>query len=504
MKTIVLGPPGTGKTFTLLEQMEKHLKNTDPNKIGFFSFTQKAAYHARDRAMSKFNLSEDDLPYFRTLHSLAFKRLGIKKEDVMQRRHYEDLGNKTGYNLDYNEYDNEHTGLFTTKSDLLRIVQMAKLRNITPERQYNLKEHTQDITIQQLKQFVSDLNQYKKDYTLIGFTDMITEFIKSDKSPKFDVVFIDEAQDLSLSQWDMARSIWDKTQDTYIAGDDDQAIFRWAGADVDSFITQTGKITQLTQSYRIPQVVHDIASKIINKIQNRLPKEWRPKTQRGLLSYYDDFEEVNMKQGNWLVLARTRFMLNDLEDQLYPQGLHYENKFKTNKEQDLYEAITDWENVRKGVDISYQQVIRIASYMSPKNFQKEELKYLDKDATYSMNELRSKRGLKTDRVWFEAFDDAPDKKIRYIRRMRENGEKLNSKPRIILSTIHGVKGGEQDNVVLLTDLSRNTQRNYEQNPDDENRLFYVGATRTKNHLHVIRPKDIYKGYKIRKQKKHYN
>ena len=496
MKTIVLGPPGTGKTTTLLNEVDKYLKQTDPDKIGYFSFTQKAAYHARDRAMSKFNLSEDDLPYFRTLHSLAFKRLGIKKEDVMQRRHYEDLGNKTGYNLDYNEYDNEHTGLFTTKSDLLRIVQMAKLRNITPERQYNLKEHTQDITIQQLKQFVSDLNQYKKDYTLIDFTDMITDFIKSDKSPKFDVVFIDEAQDLSLSQWDMARSIWDKTQDTFIAGDDDQAIFRWAGADVDSFITQTGKIMQLTQSYRIPQVVHDVASRIVNKIQNRLPKEWRPKTQRGLLSYYDDFEQVNMKQGNWLVLARTRFMLNNLEDHLYSQGLYYENKFKTNKEQDLYTAITDWENVRKGVNINYEQVSRIASYMSPNNFQKEELKYLDKDATYGMNELRSKRGLKTDKVWFEAFDDAPDKKIRYIRRMRENGEKLNSKPRIILSTIHGVKGGEQDNVVLLTDLSRNTQRNYEQNPDDENRLFYVGATRTKNHLHVIRPKDIYKGYKI--------
>ena len=102
---------------------------------------------------------------------------------------------------------------------------------------------------------------------------MITEFVKSDKSPKFDVVFIDEAQDLSLSQWDMAKSIWDKTGDTFIAGDDDQAIFRWAGADVDSFITQTGKIMQLTQSYRIPQVVHDIASRIVNKIQNRLPKK---------------------------------------------------------------------------------------------------------------------------------------------------------------------------------------------------------------------------------------
>ena len=212
MKTIVLGPPGTGKTTTLLNEVEKYLKETDPNRIGYFSFTQKAAYEARDRAMAKFNYSEDDLPYFRTLHSLAFRQLGIKKENVMQKHHYDDLGKKTNMVVDYNEYDNEHTGLFTTKSDLLRIVQLAKLRDITPEQQFNLKEHSQNITIHQLKQFVSDLNQYKKDYGLIDFTDMITEFVKSDKSPKFDVVFIDEAQDLSLSQWDMARSIWDKTQ----------------------------------------------------------------------------------------------------------------------------------------------------------------------------------------------------------------------------------------------------------------------------------------------------
>ena len=491
-----MGPPGTGKTTTLLNEVDKYLKETDPDKIGYFSFTQKAAYEARDRAMSKFNFSEDDLPYFRTLHSLAFRRLGIKKEEVMQSRHYEDLGKKMGLIVDYHDYDNEHTGLFTTKSDLLRIVQIAKLRGITPEQQYNLKEHTQDVTVKQLKQFVHDLEQYKKDYNLIDFTDMIKEFVLLDKSPKFDVVFIDEAQDLSRSQWGMAKCIWDKTKHTYIAGDDDQAIFRWAGADVDSFIAQTGKIVQLTQSYRIPQVVHDVATKIVNRIQHRLPKEWRPKTQRGLISYYDEFKQINMKQGNWLVLARTRFMLNELEEQLYSQGLYYENKYKTNKEQDLYKAVTDWENVRKGVSINYDQVERIASYMSQNHFEKQALKYMNKDANYDMAGLRERTWLKTDKVWYEAFDNAPSRSIRYIRRMRENGEKLNSAPRISLSTIHGVKGGEQDNVVLLTDLSRNTQRNYEQNPDDENRLFYVGATRTKNHLHIIRPKDIYKGYRI--------
>ena len=491
-----MGPPGTGKTTTLLNEVDKYLKQTDPDKIGYFSFTQKAAYEARDRAMSKFNFSEKDLPYFRTLHSLAFRRLGIRKDEVMQRRHYEDLGKKANLVVDYHEYENEHTGLFTTKSDILRIIQLAKLRGITPEEQFNKQEHTQLVDIKTLKQFDHDLKQYKKDYNLIDFTDMITEFVKSDRSPRFDVVFIDEAQDLSRSQWTMARSIWDKTQDTYIAGDDDQAIFRWAGADVDSFIAQTGKIVQLTQSYRIPQVVHDVASRIVNKIQHRLPKEWRPKTQRGLLSYYDEFKNINMKHGNWLVLARTRFMLNELEEQLYAQGLYYENKYKTNREQDLYKAVTDWENVRKGVHINYDQLERIASYMSNNHFEKQSLKYMDKDANYDMAGLRERAWLKTDKVWYEALDQAPSRSIRYIRRMRENGEKLNSSPRITLSTIHGVKGGEQDNVVLLTDLSRNTQINYEKNPDDENRLFYVGATRSKQHLHIVRPKDNYKGYKI--------
>ena len=50
--------------------------------------------------------------------------------------------------------------------------------------------------------------------------------------------------------------------------------------------------------------------------------------------------------------------------------------------------------------------------------------------------------------------------------------------------------------ILLTDLSFNTQKGYERNPDDENRLFYVGATRAKENLHIIEPKDFYKSYQV--------
>jgi len=496
MKTIVIGPPGTGKTTTLLNLVDKYLKKTDPDKIGYFAFTQKAAYEARDRAMEKFNLTEDDLPYFRTLHSLAFRRLGIQKNNVMQRRQYEDLGKTLGFPVDYEDNERDMNGIFSTKSDYLRIIQLSKLRNISLEKQYDLKEHTQDVEFNKLKIISDALERYKKEYNLVDFNDMIIDFTKSDTCPKFDVVFIDEAQDLSSMQWDMAKIIWNKSPDNYIAGDDDQAIFRWAGADVNSFITLSGEFIKLTQSYRIPAKVHEFAMKIINKVGNRIPKDWRPRTVEGKVSTYSDFRHIDMSKGEWLVLTRTRSMLHDLENIIYQNGLYYKNKYKKSYEQDLYEAITDWESWRKSETLDYTRIKRIYSYMNESHANKKSLVLLNKDNFYSLKECKNKYGLAIDYVWYDAFNNAPSKKVNYIRKMRQNKEQLNKKPRILLSTIHGVKGGEADNVILLTDLSRQTLKEYERVPDDVNRLFYVGATRTKEHLHIVEPKDIYKAFRI--------
>ena len=76
-----------------------------------------------------------------------------------------------------------------------------------------------------------------------------------------------------------------------------------------------------------------------------------------------------------------------------------------------------------------------------------------KNTVYSLEQLQKDYGLQTNEIWYEAFDQAGEKRINYIRRMKRNGEMLNQEPRIKLSTIHSAKGGEEDNVVLLTDLT---------------------------------------------------
>ena len=497
MKTIVLGPPGTGKTTTLLNKVDSYLKETDPDRIGYFAFTQKAAHEARDRAIKKFNLTEDDLPYFRTLHSLAFRKLGLKKDQVMQPRHYKDLGKKLGFPVSYAEHQEDH-GIFTSDSEYLQIIQLAQLRNITPDQQFDRREHTQDLERNKLTIIYNELQRYKKEYNLIDFNDMILNFIKSDLSQKFDVIFIDEAQDLSLMQWDMTKTIWNKTEDTFIAGDDDQAVFRWAGADVDSFIALQDQMINLplTQSFRIPTKVHTLAMGIINRIKHRIDKTWQPKTNEGSLHRHFDIDSVNMSEGEWLILARTKLMLKEIEDSLYRKGLYYETRHKRSYEKDIQEAATDWEHLRQGQLLSYKQIEKIYGYMSPEHRDKTLMYGMTKGSFYTLESLQSNFGLKTNKVWYEALDDAGSRRIEYLRKMRKNGEQLNKKPRIELSTIHAAKGGESQNVVLLTDLTKTTMETYERNPDDENRLFYVGATRTKENLHIIEPRQYNKAFRI--------
>jgi Superfamily I DNA and RNA helicases len=112
------------------------------------------------------------------------------------------------------------------------------------------------------------------------------------------------------------------------------------------------------------------------------------------------------------------------------------------------------------------------------------------DQLVSLAFLRAKGGLLADEsmIWSQAMDRLPEADRAYITALLRRGEKFNGAPRITLSTIHGAKGGEADNVILFTDLSYAAATDMTRNADDMHRVFYVAVTRTKHSLFIVEPK----------------
>ena len=115
------------------------------------------------------------------------------------------------------------------------------------------------------------------------------------------------------------------------------------------------------------------------------------------------------------------------------------------------------------------------------------LKSVFDDTLFSMQNLLADHGLLTTAIWHEAFDRVNDKEKQYLIACLRRGEKLTKQPRIHISTIHGAKGSEADNVVVLTDIGQKSWLQMQQDPDDEIRVFYVALTRVKKNLHIVQP-----------------
>ena len=487
MRYKVIGPPGTGKTRKLLNRVKHYVnkKNVPLDQIGYFAFTRKAAGEARARYLeSRPELIKKDIKYFQTLHSFAFNNLGLKEAQVMQEENYKNIGDTCGIQIKYAHYEkNEFNGIFTSDSEYLSLINLARVRQINPLDQLDKNEHLGRIERTKLDAVSKEINNYKKVYELIDYTDMLEQFLAKGKCPCFKVVFIDEAQDLSLIQWEMVKRLEEHSVDIWIAGDDDQAIFGWAGADVNSFIKWEATEIPLTKSERVPYEIQQRALNVIERIENRIHKTYNPKAELGSIEIASKLRDIPVEKGKWLILARTKDLLKPLIRTLKRKGVYFETVQGKSMGEGLYKNVMNWNLLKQGKNIPDIHMQRL--------FEKMDLKYNEKE------DYKSKIDL--NKEWHEAFTAESPERIAYLQSMLINGEDLSKEPRIKVSTIHGAKGGEAPNVVLLLNQTSNTMKGAKKSQtrqDEEYRVWYVGITRTGQKLYLIKCKNRKKEFKI--------
>ena len=494
METAIFGPPGTGKTTTLIDIVKQSIKDgMDPTKIAFMSFSRKAATEARDRAVAELGLDTKQMLYFRTLHSLAFTWLGLDTKRVFKGSDYNDLGKLVGLEFRSAPTLNIEEGpLFQIGAGgdkYMSLIQMARVREISNEQQFN---DAWDYTLhwQQLKVLDKAYTDYKKAKNKVDFVDMIEMFTAQGTSPKFDLLIIDEAQDLAPLQWRMVKEVLvPNSKKVYYAGDDDQAIYTWMGVNVNDFLNACEDKLFLTKSYRVPSAVHEFSQNLIKKVATRQAKEWQPTKKDGSITWHRDILDVDLTSGEWLVLARTNYITNKVCNRLKEEGyLYWREGTGWSISPNVINGIEVWLKLCKNQSLSTAELKNFSKILNPNIITRsgrKSLSSLDPAQTYTLQDIIEKCDLKAshETMWQKVLKIS-EQEIAYITSVRRRGERiLTGSPRIRISTIHKAKGGEADNVALLLDSTKACINSPDQ--DSEIRTFYVGATRAKKTLHLI-------------------
>lgn len=474
---IVFGPPGTGKTTYGIKFVEDQIKKgTDPSRIGYIAFTRRAANEARTRAQEKFNLTDEDLIYFRTIHSFCFMQLGTNPSGMMQKEHWIELGELLGVDVSGTGIMNDEAYVQSMPigDRLFFLDNLSRISGLSLREVYE-KTVDDDLNYAQLVIASNALAQYKEKRKLLDFTDLLDKWIKEGHAPKLDALFVDEAQDLSKMQWKVVHKLASDIPLKYAAGDDDQAIYRWAGAAVEEFTNLPGTKTVLSHSYRIPKAVHTIAKDILDNIENRELKRFSHNGSPGYVAYHFSVEDLELDSGEWLCLARNDYLLRHYERICEQNGYPYESPSRKPLQSSALRAIKDWTRLGHGETVVGKQLKNI------RRFHGFSLKNIDDERIYALSDLPVDYG-----PWFKVFGNISATLREYFLAAKRQGESL-LKPRIKINTIHGVKGGEADHVAIITDMAARSHRYMQMFPDDELRVFYVAATRAKSGLNIIQP-----------------
>jgi superfamily I DNA/RNA helicase len=209
-------------------------------------------------------------------------------------------------------------------------------------------------------------------------------------------------------------------------------------------------------------------------------------------------DEIDFSKGQWMILARTNKLLQNISEHFYFLGVRFTGKTNKYLPNSILEAYQVWTRLNQGAFVSPEEAERLYNFLLVKKGHVRrgysDGKTIQRETSVDLDKLKSEHGLLIDGDWKQLH--FPEDTKEYMQTLLERGDTLMEKSKIQLITLHGSKGKECENVCLFTDYGTEGQdefiyRSAYENPDAEHRLFYVGTTRAKENLYVMQPTSDY-------------
>ena len=183
---VLLASAGSGKTRRLIEEVATELETRRAEEIAFVTFTRKGAEEGLRRVCSKLMYEPDDLPYFRTLHSLTFHALNYKGNQMFGKLDQRKFNKEFGYDVNRHEVSTGKVAP-TRDSKYLDFYDMERSGAMTSKQ---LAES--DIEYGYYKQIVKHYEEYKAREQKIDFFDCLIKYVQIGEPLPVKVAMIDE------------------------------------------------------------------------------------------------------------------------------------------------------------------------------------------------------------------------------------------------------------------------------------------------------------------------
>ncbi|WIV67037.1 UvrD-helicase domain-containing protein [Natrialbaceae archaeon AArc-T1-2] len=568
--TRLFGGPGSGKTTALLDHVEEILEDDEVSfrDVLVVSYTRAAAQEVRERLAERLEVSPRALQgNVCTMHAKAYELLDLSRGDVIDESDKEEFCEEYGL-----EYEDEYSGAgrrtarsTTIGNKIIATSQWLQRTNrdvadwydvpfqwneeevrLPPEIDPNAQEGNKytptwpsDDDRIDVPEAIRAWRSYKGQEGKIGFADMLERVKQRSLVPNVDYLVIDEFQDITTLQYGVYQEWKPHVDRVLIAGDDDQVVYSWQGADPALLLDEeVDEDVILPNSYRLPSNVLHAVNQEIRHIDKRQDKDLKPRKEGGSVEAYAGPSMLDLVrmvrrtlvedegEGTIMLLFRARYQMFQFVDEFITEGVPFtaltDQRMWTDR---LTQYVRAVEAIDAGEDVDGLQARRLADMLMDSAFGTndrddlfDEIDERQEDAGVDdLEDLTIPADVIEEYAPFMPGPASASDMVRKVTNFQKKSvqayfaigeyQRMDT-DRVRIGTIHSAKGREADHVFVATDL---TEKVVEQmaatvedpkavpgceeftkstNPvpiltDNERRVFYVGMSRARERLVLL-------------------